>query len=162
MSWVYDVSFSRGLRWFVILLLPLTLAWKISTLLSGAPTEPDIQRKVAEFLVRQHFNVAFAQAAEGSPTIRAAAGACRILIANSSPMAWERDALGRYATADDRVFVVFAGRIYPQQPTWLTVPDYLWFRLRHELGFNVQRTPILTVIANTTCEAERLPWGELG
>ena len=162
---MHDVSFSRGFKWFVILLLPLTLVWKIiaSVRTADAPTQPSIQQRVAEFLVRQHFSVApLEQGLEGKPIIRATAGPCRILVTPSSPIAWERDATRRYATADDRLFVVFGGRIYAEQPTWLTLSDFLWVRLRRELGWNVQPTTILTVIANPTCEADRLPWGELG
>lgn len=94
--------------------------------------------------------------------IRAGAGACRILVANPSPMAWDNDAIRRHATAADRVFVVFRGRTYKDQPTWLTVPYYLWGRLLRELGLRAQGPPLLAVIATAGCDAERLPWSELG
>ena len=157
------MSFSRGLKWFIILLLPLTLVWKIAARVSypNAPTQPGIDARVSEFLIRQHFSVApLERGLDENPIIRATAGQCRMLVSVSSPVAWDRDTLGSRATADDRVFVVFGGRIYAQQPTWLTVSDFLWFRIRRELGWNVQPTVILTVVANPTCEADRLPWGE--
>src|SRR5262249_46837352 len=99
---------------------------------------------------------------EGQPAIRATAGACRLLVAKSPPMGWDRDLIRRHATAADRVFVVFAGRTYAEQPTWLTVPDFLWARFRRELGMNAQPTPVLAVIATTTCAGGRLPWEEVG
>ena len=159
-----DVSFSRGFKWFVILLLPLTLFWKITTRVGTAsPTLPSVHERVTEFFVRHHFSIAPKEwSADGTPIVRATAGPCRILAIGTSSMAWERDMNRRYATADDRVFVVFGGRIYAEQPTWLTVPNFLWWRLRRELGWNVQPTSLVTVIANPVCEADRLPWGELG
>ena len=94
--------------------------------------------------------------------LRANAGACRILIANSNPLAWDRDVISRNATVADRSFVVFRGRVYAEQPTWLTVPDFLWSRFQRELGLRAHAAPLLAVIATTSCNAERLPWGELG
>ena len=93
--------------------------------------------------------------------LRASAGPCRILVANSDPIAWDSDAIRRNATAGDRVFVVFRGRIYKDPPTWLTVPYFLWSRLERELGLRAQAAPLLSVIATESCDAERLPWSEL-
>jgi hypothetical protein len=94
--------------------------------------------------------------------LRAGAGACRMLVANSNPIAWDRDVIRRHATVADRVFVVFRGRIYTDQPTWLTVPYFLWSRFQRELGLRAQTAPLLAVIATPSCDAERLPWSELG
>ena len=93
--------------------------------------------------------------------LRASAGPCRILVANSDPIAWDSDAIRRNAMAADRVFVVFRGRIYKDPPTWLTVPYFLWSRLERELGLRAQAAPLLSVIATASCGAERLPWSEL-
>jgi hypothetical protein len=162
---VRGVSCSRALKWFVLLLLPLTLGWKLAVRPgdSGVLTEKEAQLKVAEFLVRQHFTVAVSeQMDEGRPTISATTGMCRMLIAKSPAIGSDRDVIRRYATAADRVFVVFRGRVYAEQPTWLTVSDFLWSRFQRELGFNAQASPVLAVIATTSCDAERLPWVELG
>jgi hypothetical protein len=159
------VSYSPVLKWGVLLLLPLTLGWKLAVrpVDSGDLKEKETQLKIAEFLVRQRFAVAAPEKVqEGQPAIRATAGPCRLLVAKSPSMGWDRDLIRRYATAADRVFVVFAGKIYAEQPTWLTVPDFLWARFRRELGMSAQPTPVLAVIATTTCAAERLPWKELG
>ena len=156
---MHDVSYSPAFKWFLILLVPITLAWKL-TVPGRVPIE-SATTKAVEMLVRQHFNVALVKGAPWEPALRATSGACRILVTNASPIAWERTFTSNHATSDDDVFVVFGGRIYSQHPTWLTVTNFLWFRLRHELGFNVQPTPILTVVANKNCQAERLPWKEL-
>jgi hypothetical protein len=153
------------LKWFVLLLLPLTLGWKLAVRPgdSGVLEEKQAQLKVAEFLVRQHFTVSISENMEdGQPAIRATAGLCRMLVAKSLAMGWDRDLIRRHATAGDQVFVVFAGRIYAEQPTWLVVPDFLWARFRRELGLKAQPAPLLAVIATTSCGAEQLPWKELG
>ena len=95
--------------------------------------------KVAEFLVRQHFTVAIAdKLEEGAPVIRATAGVCRILVAKSASAGSDRDRIRSYATAADDVFVVFGGRIYAEQPTWLTTFDSLWSKFRRELGLKAR------------------------
>ena len=157
------VSCSRILKWFLILALPLTLGSKLIVRPDlSAPTEKDVQQRVARFLGEQRFTVALSdQLGEGQVMIRAGAGACRILVANSSPIAWDSAAIRRNATAGDRVFVVFRGRTYEDQPTWLTVPYFLWSRFERELGLRAQTAPLLSVIATAGCGAERLPWSEL-
>ena len=161
------MSSSPVLKWGVLLLLLFTLGWKLAVRPGDSgelkEKEKETQVKIAEFLVRQRFAVAVSEKMdEGRPAIRATAGACRLLVAKSPALGWDRDMIRRNATLADEVFVVFAGRVYAEQPTWLTVSDFLWARLRRELGVNAQPTPVWAGIATTTCAAERLPWKELG
>jgi hypothetical protein len=117
---------------------------------------------VAEFLVGQHFNVSMSEHfEEGKPAVAARSGMCRILVAKSPALGWDRDLIRRYADAEDQIFVVFRGRIYPDQPTFLTVLDALSSRFRHELGLRASPNPVLAVIAGTNCDAEHLPWDRL-
>jgi hypothetical protein len=128
----------------------------------SAPSEQDVEREVAAFLSRQHYTLASSnQFVEGKVIIRAGAGACRVVVANANPIAWDRDIIDRNATAADHVFTVFRGRIYQHQPTWLTVPYFLWARLQRQLGLGTRTAPLLAVIAAPSCNAERLPWSEL-
>jgi hypothetical protein len=160
---VRGVKCSTALKWLLILALPLTLGLKLVVRpdLSVA-SETDVQQRVAEFLRRQHFTVALSdQAGEGQYMLRASAGPCRILVAKSDPKGWDSAAIRQNATDGDRVFVVFRGRTYEDQPTWLTVPYFLWSRLERELGMRAQAAPLLSVIATAGCGAERLPWAEL-
>jgi hypothetical protein len=160
---VRGVNCSTALKWFLILALPLTLGLKLIVRPDrSAASVPDVQQKVAEFFLRQRFTVALPdRTGEGQYMLRASAGPCRILVANSDPIAWDSDAIRRNATAADRVFVVFRGRIYKDPPTWLTVPYFLWSRLERELGLRAQAAPLLSVIATASCSAEQLPWSEL-
>jgi hypothetical protein len=149
------------LKWSLLLLaLTLTLGSKLIVRPDlRAPGEKNVQQTVAEFLARQRFTVALPD--RTGDMIRASAGPCRILVVNSDPIAWDSDAIRGRATAADRVFVVFRGRTYEDQPTWLTVPYFLWSRLQRELGLPAQTAPLLSVIATAGCGAERLPWSEL-
>jgi hypothetical protein len=160
---VRGVKCSTALKWFLILALPLTLGLKLVVRPDrSVASETDVQQKVAEFFRRQHFAVALAdQTGEGQYMLRASAGPCRILVAKSDPIAWDSAAIRRNATDGDRFFVVFRGRTFEDQPTWLTVPYFLWSRLERELGMRAQAAPLLSVIATAGCGAERLPWSEL-
>jgi hypothetical protein len=157
------VNCSPALKWFLILALPLTLGLKLIVRPdTSAPGEKDVLQTVAKFLVRQHFTVTLSNQPGGAkPTVLATAGACRVLVANSNPIAWDRDVIRRSATVADRVFVVFRGRTYKEQPTWLTVSYFLWSRLQRELGLGPEAAPLLAVIATASCDADRLPWSEI-
>jgi hypothetical protein len=154
------VKYSTALKWFLILALPLTLGLKLVVRPDrSVASEADVQQKVAEFFSRQHFTVDLT--GEGQYMLRASAGPCRILVSKSDPMAWDSARIRRNATDGDRVFVVFRGRTYEDQPTWLTVPYFFWSRFERELGLRGQAAPLLSVIATAGCGAERLPWSEL-
>jgi hypothetical protein len=161
------VSYSRAFKWLIALLLILTLSWKwvVSSRLAVS-TEPEDQiagQSVAEFLVRNYFSVAGPEEVVfGMQLIHATAGACRMRVAVSSARGWHRDLIRKLIQPTDRTFVVFGGTIYQAQPMWRTVPDFLWSKLGSKLGFNAHSTPVITVLAGPGCDAERIPWSELG
>jgi hypothetical protein len=167
---VRDVSYSPALRWLfplllLLVLVPLSFAWKLVVQRDGSDglRERDDYLKVAEFLVRQRFSVSVAEKLEaGEPKIQGTAGACRVLVAKSAPDGSDRDRIGGYKTAADTVFVVFGGKTYAEQPTWLTTFDSLWSKFRRELGFDAHATPVFVIIATKSCGAEQLPWHQLG
>jgi hypothetical protein len=167
---VRDVSYSPALRWLFPLLLlivvvPLSFGWKLAVQrdASDGLRERDDFLKVAEFLARQRFSVSVAEKLEaGEPKIQGTAGACRVLVAKSAPDGSDRDRIGGYKTAADTVFVVFGGKTYAEQPTWLTTFDWLWSKFRRELGFDAHATPVFVIIATKSCGAEQLPWHQLG
>jgi len=159
------VRYSRALKWAVlVVLLAFTLGWKVVARSTAGeqPTERNIQAAVAEYLVRQHFDVSISERVEeGKPSVAARSGSCRILVAKSPALGWDRDLIRRYAGPEDRTFVVFRGQIYSEQPTFLTVFDALYSRFWRELGFGGQPNPVLAVVARMNCDAERLPWDQL-
>lgn len=162
------VSLSPAFKWLLVLLLPLTLGWKLvaDTYLRSPGAQPDEQlaeQKVAQFLDRHHFNVGRAeQVVFGLQLVSATAGSCRIRVALSSSRGWHRDLISKLPAAEDRIFVVFGGKIYREQPMWLTVPDFLYSKLLGQLGLNANPTPVINVIESPMCDAEKLPWRELG
>jgi len=93
--------------------------------------------------------------------IRATTASCYLQIARFTPDGSNRDLIRHLAAGTDRSFVVFRGTVYAQQPILWTVLNYLWSRFLRELGLIRQITPVIAVAANFSCDAERLPWGEL-
>ena len=156
------MNYSPALKWSLLgLLIAVTLGLKWTGHVSE-PNQKDVPLRVAEFLARQHFTVIrSADAKDGEPTVRATAPTCRMLVIKSPVLGWDQDTVRRLATAADRILVVFRGKIYEDPPSWLVVSDFLWSRLRRELGLKYESNPVFTVIATTSCEAERLPWDQL-
>jgi hypothetical protein len=162
---VFGVRYSRVAKWAVLaVLLALTLGLKLAVrpVNLGDSADRDAQRRVVDFLARQRFVVSAAdRVEEGRPMVRASAGACRLLIARSPAMGWDRDLIRGFRTTGDDVFAVYKGQVYAEQPTWRTVPNFLWARFRRELGMKVPAEPALAIVAAEICEAKRLPWAEL-
>ena len=159
------VKSSPALKWLVLLLLPVTLGLKLAVRPSDDAREfndKQVQLRVAEFLFRQHFTLASSEKIEdGRPMIVATTGSCRMLVAKSPAVGSDRDVIRRLASAAEHVFVVYRGKVYADQPTWLTVLDFLWTRFRRELGLRTQVAPVLAIIAGPNCGAEQLSWDEL-
>jgi hypothetical protein len=153
------VSFSPALKWFIALLLPMGLAWKLTV---GLDDSNELKEKIFEFLVQHQFDVVISQEiVEDMPTIRASSEACRMLISKTSPYGWRRHVISELAAPTDRVFIVFRGMVYTDQPTWLTLATSLLSRFLRELGLRRHVTPVIAVVATATCDVERLPWHEL-
>lgn len=156
---------SRALKSLLLLvLLSLSLGWKVFARATpdARATDRDIQARLAEFLVRQHFTVSMSERAEeGKPSVTASSGSCRLLVIRSPALGWDRDLVRRYADVGDDVFVVFRGEVYADQPTFRTVFDTLWSRFRRELGSATWPSPVFAVVARPGCEADRLPWTKL-
>jgi len=159
------VKSSRALKFLVLaVFLAISLGWKVVARAtpSERPSDRGIQARVAEFLVEQHFKVTILERAEeGKPSVTANSGSCRLLVIRSPALGWDRDLVRRYADAEDRVFVVFRGQVFADQPTFRTVLDALSSRFLRELGFKSWPNPVFAVIAKPGCEADRLPWGRV-
>ena len=146
-------------RWFIAGVLLLTIGWKIAI-------QPDDQSYLKEdlikFLERNHFNVVVTdEIVNYTPIIRATTASCRLQIGRLTPDGSNRDLIRHIAAGTDRSFVVFRGTVYAQQPELWTVLNYLWSRFLRELGLIGHIAPVITVAVNSSCNAERLPWGEI-
>jgi hypothetical protein len=154
-----DVNLSPVLKWVLPLLLLISLGWKSAIRIDYSS---NLEDKIRSFLVRNHFFVTVSEEMiRDHRTFRATKAACQMLVTEISHRGWERDAIKKRASVLEQVFIVFGGKIYAEQPTWLTASDFLWYKLLSELGLKVRPTPLLAVIATKNCDAERLPWYEL-
>jgi hypothetical protein len=96
-----------------------------------------------------------------TPIIRATTALCDLRIARLTPDGSNRNLIRYLTSGTDRSFVVFRGSMYERQPVFWTVLDYLWSRLLRELGLIRHISPVIQVAENSSCNAERLPWGEI-
>ena len=150
---------SGAFRWFIAGVLLATLGWKIAI----QPDDPNYPREdLIRFLERNHFNVVVTdEVVNDTPIIRATTASCHLQIGRLAPDGSNQDLMRHIAAGTDRSFVVFRGAVYAQQPVFRTVLNYLWSRFLRELGLIKHITPVIAVAVNSSCDAERLPWGEL-
>ena len=153
------MNFSHVFKWLLLPLLLLSLGWKSVIRIDYSS---NLEDKIYSFLGRNHFIATVSEELiRDHRTFRATKAACLMLVTGISHRGWERDLMDKRATAGEQVFIVFGGKIYAEQPTWLTVSDFLRYKVLSELGFKVFLTPVIAVIATKSCAAERLPWYEL-
>jgi hypothetical protein len=153
------VNSLRAFRWFIAVVLLLTIGWKIAI-------RPDSQDYLTENLVkffeRNHFEVAVTdEMVNYMPIIRVTSASCDLQIARLTPDGSNRDLIRHLTAGTDRSFIVFRGAVYSRQPISWTVLNYLWSRFLRELGLIRHIAPVIAVAVNTSCNAESLPWREL-
>jgi hypothetical protein len=148
------------LRWLLGIIIFLSVAWKIAV----PPEDPDdLKEDLVKFFEQHGYNVVIEnETVNYTPIIEATSASCRLQVARLTPDGSNRDLIRHFAAGKDRSFVVFRGAVYEQQPVFSTVFAYLWSRILRELGLIKHITPVIAVAANATCDAERLPWEELG
>jgi len=144
-------------KWLIVVFLPLTVGWKIA----AKPENPvEIQKAIVAFLIQHRFEVEVTdETMEYTAIVDAKSGSCHLRVARVSPLGHEATLVHQDNMSSERIFYVFRGSVYPEQPVSLTVASYLWFRLVRELGMVSRVPPVLAVI--TSCEAEQLPWSAL-
>lgn len=141
-------------------MLLLAIAWKIA-IRPDARSHPE--ENLIKFFERNQFKVVVTdELVNYTRIIRATSASCQLQIARLTPDGSNRDLIRHFAAGLDRSFVVFAGKVYAQQPVPLTVLHYLWSRFLREVGLIERISPVINVAMNSSCDAERLPWGELG
>jgi hypothetical protein len=151
------VNFSPAFRWFIIVLIPLTLAWK---LVEEDQTARDSKGNIIQFLSRHKLDVT-ERIVEGITIIEATSEECRLIVVEASPDGWMRDFVHHILGTTEHQFTVFRGSIYTEQPVWLTLTDHWWSKSLRKLGLARRDAPVITVSATESCDAEHLPWGEL-
>ena len=152
------MSYSPVFKWFIVLLIPLTLGWKL-TAVQQFPIEQN--DKVVEFLLRHKFNANATERVFGTSIIHATTNGCRMAIAEVWPNGANRDIIRDLFKTMDHHFMVFRGRIYVDLPNWLTAAHQLWSRYLDMIGVVHHETRVIAVGTTEHCDAERLPWNEL-
>ena len=153
------MSSSNAFKVLLAAALVAGVAWKIAV----ATERPiDWRNGLVEFLERNHFNVVVPeQLGTDVPIIQANTSSCRLQIARLAPDGSNQGVVRNLFTGTDRLFFVFRGRVYTQQPIFWTQVDYLWSERLRELGLIKQIIPVIAVATNASCKAEQLPWFEL-
>jgi hypothetical protein len=154
---VRDVRFSPALKLLLAVLLPLTLVWKLTV---RAENDDHPEDDIIAFLSQQGFH---AVVSEGMILrgIQAVNGTCRMRIMMPSYYGADRDMVRNLVAADESLMFVHQGKVYQEQPILLTVSAELWARALHKMGLVDRPVPVLAVVAQRQCEAERLPWDQL-
>jgi hypothetical protein len=154
------MSFSHVFKLSIGIILLLSIAWKIAIRPENAD---DLEKSLVRFFKGHHFNVVVSeQIVNHTPIIQVDAISCHLQIASLTPDGSNLDLIQALVGDGDRLFVVFRGRVYTQQPILWTVLSYLGSRSLRELGFIGHISPVIAVKANSSCDAEGLPWSELG
>jgi hypothetical protein len=153
------VNYSPALRWFLILLFPLFLGWKLA---AGAETPHMMTERMVAFLTRHQFEVVVTDKMNWNdfPLMHASAGACQLVIAEESADGWNSDIIRNLTKSMDRSFIVYRGAIYFQRPGWMTLTHYWWSKYLHKVGLGVQEMPVIAVAETASCKADQLPWNE--
>jgi len=154
---VRDVSFSPALKLLLAVFLPLTLFWKLAV---KADNNDHLEDDVIAFLARQGFSEVVTEGVNFRRIV-AANSTCRMRIMMPSYYGADRDMIRSLAAADETVMFVHQGRVYQEQPILLTVSAELWARALRRMGWTDRRAPVLAVVAQRQCDADRLPWDEL-
>ena len=151
------MSSSGVLKWSIAFILLLSIAWKIAI---PPDNQNDLKDGLVEFFERNHFNIVVTeQVVNYTPIIQANTASCHLQIARLTPDGSNRDLIRHLTMGAERLFIVFRGRVYTQQPILWTVLNYFSSRFLRELGLIRHITPVIAVAANSSCDVERLPWG---
>jgi hypothetical protein len=153
------VNSSSAFKLLLTAVLLVSISWKIAIASKheSSPTDGLVQ-----FLERHQFEVVLTeQLVAGMPIIEAKTASCHLKVARLAPDGSDQDLLRHLTLDTDQLFFVFAGRVYTQQPVFWTQINYLWSRRLHELGLTEHIRYAFAIIADSSCNAEQLPWTEL-
>ena len=140
-------------------MLLLALGWKIAV---QPDDESYLKDDLIKFLERNHFiAIVTNEIVIDTPIIQATTASCHLQVGRLAPDGSNQDLIRHLAAGADRSFIVFRGAVYTQQPIFWTVLNYLWSRFLRELGLTRHIIPVIAVAADSSCDAENLPWREL-
>jgi hypothetical protein len=149
---------SSALKWFIVLMLIPTIGWKVAL---QPENLGEIHDAVVKFLKDQKFDVrTTGESIEDMPVIEATNETCHLRIARVSPLGHEAELVRKVSATNDRIFYVFRGVEYQEQPLRRTLANYFWFRFLREIGLVSRIPPVFAVM--TSCKGKQIPWAEMG
>jgi hypothetical protein len=151
------VSFSPALKWLIAILLPLTLAWKLTV---KADRNDHLEEDVIAFLTREGFHTVVAEDTNFHG-ILAVNSTCRMRVMIASSDGADRDMTRSLVAADESLIFVHQGKLYQEQPILLTVSAEKWARALRKMGLTDRNESVLAVVAQRQCDADRIPWAQL-
>jgi hypothetical protein len=161
------VAVSPTLKAAFVLLLALSVGGKIviagRSQPGGGRTGPSAAEAeaVGAFFARHGFQDTEVSGTEDLPSVRAAAGECKLLAILVGPDGYQRSIVRHLAAPGDRVLFVFNAVVYPDQPTWRTWTHFHWRVLNARVGRALPDRPALGIVASPTCDLRGLPWSEV-
>ncbi len=154
------MSFSPSFKWFIAILLPLTLAWKVVGAADAG--DPALKNKIIELLAQHQYEVATSyDVVTKMLVVRGSKGSCRLLVAPVTTIGGDYDYIRHLAgDATENIFVLSQGNLYTDQATWATLFNELRARFLRKFGLG-HASVVLAVAATPACDAQQLPWNEV-
>jgi hypothetical protein len=154
------VSSSGAFKWILSAVLLLSIVWKINV---PSDAQSDWTDSVVKFFERNNFDVIVTkQMVNYVPIVQASTASCSLQLARIASDGVDQDLVRHLTRGTDRLFIIFRGRMYVEQPIFWIRVSYLWLARLRELGLIKHLPPVMAVIANSSCDVGRLPWDEFG
>jgi hypothetical protein len=133
--------------------LALTLAVKFATgpTVSSVALEVEENFRLVAILEANGFIVEPYLADMNPPMVPAHKPGCRVLAGRASPLGWHRGVLASLVQSDERLFFVFGGQTYNEQPVLRSILAYHVARIRAYFGLPGTDEPVIAVIAEPGC-----------
>lgn len=145
------------------LFLAVSLALKVRAVTQAeVDTTTPVVTAAKAFLERQGLTVDGMDANLDLTVIGAErAPGCLLVLANMAPQGWHAGVLHHVGRDAEQVFFVFEGQLSESQPIFAPRLRLYLDLIKRHLGVPATFHPLLGVIADKACGAERYPWAEL-
>lgn len=145
-------------RFKMILLASLALLVVVKSFSYGTitnPTNSEILSRVAPYWSSRGFTIAGELRFGGRDAILAAKDACYIYVVPVAPQGWHQAALKQVADDSQKIWYVFEGQItQDEQLRWRPMLKYYASKALRNIGFDVNYSPVLALIASGECAVE--------
>jgi hypothetical protein len=153
------VSSSSAFKSIMVAALLLSVALKISV---SSNAQSDWTDNVVRLLERNNFNVVVTkQKVNYVPIIQASMGSCRLQVARIAANGVDQDIVRHLTKSTDRLFIFFRGRMYAEQPIFWIRISYLWLARLRELRLIEHLPAVIAIIADSSCDVDRIAWGQI-